>query len=180
VPLLNLREDFFIGSIGFRQKDSEHFNHIVTGKKRQVFLMFPTHLKHKEHGRHHPCHMVVPALPQSKLIVRHPRLALGIAQSMLDPIPLSLHKSETLDQFGFGSIAEAVFDLMWRPYFAAHDEMPVLGAGFFPIPEPNSTMANLNGQSPFVLSRITTFFQSASGCAAAHLSTLSALVVPSQ
>ena len=44
--------------------------------------MFPMHLEHKEHGQHHHRHMVVPALPQSKLIVRHPDFALGMSTSI--------------------------------------------------------------------------------------------------
>lgn len=91
------------------------------------------HLPHKKHDQHHHRYMVVPALPQAELVVPHPNLALGVAQTLLDPVTLALLKRETLGRRNRGSIAEAIFDLPGRPDFAAHDKVPAMGDRSFPL-----------------------------------------------
>ena len=83
--------------------------------------MFPTHLKHKEHRQHHHRHVMMPALPQSKLVIPQPNLALGIAQRLFDPESLSLLIGKTLARCRFRRIAEAIFDLLGRSYLVLWD-----------------------------------------------------------
>ena len=111
--------------------------------------MFSTHLKHEEHRQHHHGHMTVPALPLAKLVTSHSYFALGVAQSLLDPVPLSLHKRKPFGRRGFGGVAEAIFDLSSRSDFPACNQMPAGPNGLFSIPEPYPVMKHLNGQGPF-------------------------------
>jgi hypothetical protein len=91
VSFLQLLNNVIECDIGSRQEYPEHFDHIVTGKQREIFPVFSTDLQHKEHRQHHHSHVMVLALPLAKLVTGHPNFALGVAQSVLDPVPLALH-----------------------------------------------------------------------------------------
>jgi len=111
--------------------------------------MVSTHLKHEKYRQHDHGHMMVPALPLAKLVAGHSNFALGVAQSVLDPVPLPLHKRTPFGRRGFGGVAEAIFDLPSRSDFPACDQMPAGSNGLFPIPQPYPSMKHLNRQGPF-------------------------------
>jgi len=131
-----LQEVVLIGSSP-RQKSLQQVDDIAAAQQRCRFLLTNALFEEEQHGDHHHGHVVMPGRPPAHLIVGHAAFAFSILKGTLNPKTGPLHDSETLVRRAFWGIAEAVFDGLWRAHFSADDEMPALGSGLGPVPEPD-------------------------------------------
>jgi hypothetical protein len=64
-------------------------------------------------------------------------LALAVLERALNPVTLALHLRQSLHCSLRRGIAQAIFDLIARLHFPAHNQVPFSGLNLFPVSQPN-------------------------------------------
>jgi hypothetical protein len=92
-----------------------------------------------EQVRHrHQAHVMVPTHPRPRLVLRHPQVALGVLEEVLDLVPAARHPSQHLQRRRGVGVADIVLHLRHRVQRPSHqqpDRRPRLAVAHRPDPD---------------------------------------------
>ena len=146
MSLFQLKNHFFLADITTRQKTSKQFLNICTRQQRIGIFMIHSFRKHKHHGHHHKCHMVVPSTPLSHLIVGHAAFTFCIFKCTFHPITLALHPAQPLKRYALRCIAQGNLCIRIATQSLRHNQGPALNLPRFTIPYINPPSIDLNSK----------------------------------
>jgi len=146
---LKLSDNLFFGDVPTRQKVGQERGDVGATQQGNLFFMLYSFFQQKQHSDHDQRHMVMPASPDTHLIIRHPAGAFSVLKSALHPVSLPLHIGQSLGSRFRRGIAQAVFHRVGRTRFAANDQMPLPSRRFLSVPYPHPLMQDFYLQFSF-------------------------------
>ncbi len=96
----------------------------------------------------HQTHVVVPAHPRPRLVLRHPEIALGVLEVILDGVPCAGHFRQDPDRRRDIGVADVILDLGRRIERPSHQQ-PDRRPGLAVTHRPDTDRGELERQRPF-------------------------------